>query len=84
MSYYIDYINFIINHNETKVRNPPNVLDLKKVYSKLKIGKHKKITIQSVEICSNSMGCPFCSLSRSYVLIIDCGDDYTFKSFWYS
>ena len=57
MSYYIDYINMMINHNETKLRNPPNMLDLKNVYSKLKIGKHKKITINTVEVCSNSMGC---------------------------
>lgn len=57
MSYYIDYINLIINHNETKVRNPPNMLDLKNVYSKLRIGTHNKITITNVEICSNSMGC---------------------------
>ena len=57
MSYYIDYINFIINHNETKVRNPPRVLDLKKVFSKIKVGKNKKLTINTVEVCSNSMGC---------------------------
>jgi hypothetical protein len=57
MSYYIDYINLIINHNETKVRNPPNVLDLKNIYSKLKIRKYNNITINSIEICSNSMGC---------------------------
>lgn len=59
MSYYLDYINFIINSNEVKVRKPSVMLDLDKVFKNLKVGniKDSSLTIKKVELCANSKGC---------------------------
>ena len=59
MSYYLDYINFILNSNEVKVRKPNIMLDLGEVFENLKIGivLDSVLLIHKVELCANSKGC---------------------------
>lgn len=57
MSYYLDYINILINANEEKVRKPAEMLDLSKVFDALKIKSYDNLTIDKIEVCGNSKGC---------------------------